>query len=76
MLNFDFLEKGLGIVSPSDFGYDFLDKLFSYYILLTDPILLYDCFYVLRCRAICVLQLFFLVFDVINFEITPIFQKV
>ena len=28
MHNFDFLEKGLGIVSPPDFVYDFSRKLF------------------------------------------------
>ena len=28
MLNFDFLEKGLGIVSPPHFVYDFLRKMF------------------------------------------------
>ena len=28
MLNFDFLEKGLGIVSPPHFMYDFLRKIF------------------------------------------------
>ena len=34
--NFDFLEKGLGIVSPSHFVYEFSKKCFSCYILLTD----------------------------------------
>ena len=28
MLNFDFLEKGLGIVSPPHFVYDFSTKMF------------------------------------------------
>ena len=28
MLNFDFLDKGLGIVSPAYFVYDFLTKIF------------------------------------------------
>ena len=28
MLNFDFLDKGLGIVSPAHFVYDFLTKMF------------------------------------------------
>ena len=28
MLNFDFLEKGLGRVSPPQFVYDFLRKMF------------------------------------------------
>ena len=38
MLDFDFLEKGLGIVSP---------QLLSCYILLTDQISLPDCLYLL-----------------------------
>ena len=28
MLNFDFLDKGLGIVSPAHFVYDFSTKMF------------------------------------------------
>ena len=53
MLNFNFSEKGLGLVSPPNFGNDF-----SCYILLTDQILLSDCLYFLRYWAICALQLF------------------
>ena len=49
MLNFDFLEKGLGIVSPSHFAYDFSKKKkFSCYALLTDQISLPDCLSCLR----------------------------
>ena len=36
MLSFDFLEKGLGVVSPSHFGMVFQEKYFASYILLTD----------------------------------------
>ena len=37
VLNFDFLEKGLGIVSPLDFAYDFWKQIFfSCYALLSD----------------------------------------
>ena len=37
MLDFEFLEKGLGIVSPSHFASDFSQKIFlTLYILLTD----------------------------------------
>ena len=44
MLNSDFLEKGLGIVSPLHFVYDFSEKkYFSCYALLTDQISLPDC---------------------------------
>ena len=58
MLNFDFLEKGLGIVSPSHFVYVFQEKYFSSYILLTDQVALSDCDYFLRYWRKCVLQLF------------------
>ena len=58
MLNFDFLDKGLGIVSPAYFVYDFSTKMFLNYILSTDQISLSGCLYVLRYWAICVLQLF------------------
>ena len=58
MPNFNFPEKGLGLVSPPHFVYDFSKKCFSCYILLTDQISLCDCFYFSRYLAICVLQLF------------------
>ena len=39
MLNFHILDKGLGILSPTDFAYDFFTKQFlMLYILLTDEI--------------------------------------
>ena len=63
MLNFNFSEKGLGLVSPPNFVNDF-EKCFSCYILLTDQISLSDCLYFLRYWVIC---------DVIKFEINPIF---
>ena len=53
-----FLEKGLGIVFPAHFVYDFSRKMLLIYILLTDQILLSDCLCFLRYWAICVLQLF------------------
>ena len=58
MFNFDFLEKGLGIVSPTHSVYDFSRKCLSCYILLTDQISLSDCLYFLRYLTICELQLF------------------
>ena len=49
MVNFDFLEKDLGIVSLPHFVYAFSRKMFfSCFILLTDQILLPDCLYFLR----------------------------
>ena len=47
MLDFDFLEKDLGIVSPPYFENNFQEKLLSSYILLTDQISLPDCLYLL-----------------------------
>ena len=58
MINFEFLEKGLGIVSPAHFVNDFSKQCSSCYALLTDQISLSGCFYFLRYLAICVLQLF------------------
>ena len=59
IFNFDFLEKGLGIVSSPHFVCDFPKKqCFSCYILLTDQILLHDCLHLLRYWEICVLQFF------------------
>ena len=58
MLNFQFLEKGMRIVSPPHFAYDFQEKYFSCYILLTDQISLPTCLYFLRYWSIYVLQLF------------------
>ena len=55
MLNFDFLEKSLGVVSPPHFLYDFKEKSFSCYILLTDQISLPGCLYFVRYWVIYVL---------------------
>ena len=56
MLNFDFLEMGLGIASPPHFVYDFPRKNFLCYKLLADQISLSDCLYFLRYWVTCVLQ--------------------
>ena len=58
MLNFDILDKGLGIVSAAHFVYDFSTKISSSYILFTDQISSSGCLYSLRYLAICALQLF------------------
>ena len=68
MFNIDFLGKGLGIVSPPHFVYDFSKKMFLMLYLLSDQISLSDWLYFLKYWAICVLQLF-AGYDVINFEI-------
>ena len=59
ILNFDFIEKNLGIVSQLHFVYDFLKKkCFPWYILLSDQISFSDCLYFLRYWATRVLELF------------------
>ena len=73
MLNFDFLKKGLGIIYPPHFVFNFSATYISCYILLTDLISLPDCFYFTRYWSICVLIVFSLDCDVINFEINLIF---
>ena len=70
-LNFDFLEKGLEIVSLPTLYMAFQENCFSCFILLTDQISLSDCLYFLRYRTICVLQLF--VSQIVSFEIIIIF---
>ena len=58
MLNFDFLEKGLEIVSPPHFVYDFSRNIFlACYILLNDKIPLSNWLYFLRYLGIYALQL-------------------
>ena len=58
MLSFVFLDKGLEIISPAHFVYDFQQKCSSCYVLFTDQISLFGCLYFLRYWAIYVLQLF------------------
>ena len=57
MFNFNFAEKGLGLVSPPHFVYDFQEKGFSCYMLLADPIPLSDCFYFSKYWTIFVTEL-------------------
>ena len=81
LLNFIFLEKGLGIVSPPNFVFNFfLKKYFSYYILLTVQISFSDFFYFLRYWAIYVCLFVYCLYIVClqgcgfkNFEINDIF---
>ena len=58
MLNFDFLKKGMGMVPPPHFVYDFPEKCLSSYNLVTDQFSLSGCHYFLRYWSICLLQLF------------------
>ena len=54
MLNFDILDKGLEIVSPAHFVYDFSKKMFLMLYLLTDQISLSGCLYFLRFGNMCI----------------------
>ena len=56
MLNFDFLEKSLGMVSLTYFVNEFSRKTFL--MLYSDQISFSDCLYFLRYCIICTLQLF------------------
>ena len=64
------LKKGLGVVSPPYFPYDFQEKYFSSYILLTTQIFLSDCLYFIEIfRKTCATIFRYQFCDVINFEI-------
>ena len=58
MLNFNFLEKNLGIVSPPHYVYNFFKKVFLILYFLTDKLSLTDSIYLLRFWEIRLLQLF------------------
>ena len=58
MLNFNFSEKRLELVSSSHFVFDFSRKILLMYILLTDQISLSDCLYFSKYWAIYVLRFF------------------
>ena len=74
VLSFDFLEKGLRIVSLSHFVYDFSRKRFLCYNVLTDQIFTVGCPLLreilgnMRIAILC-----FAGYDVINFEISFLF---
>ena len=58
MLNFQFLEKGLGLVSSTHFVYDFPRKMFLILHFITEPNFISDCLYFSRYGARCVLKQF------------------
>ena len=58
MLNFDILEKILGILLHLIWRMIFQEKCSSHYTLSTDEISLSDCLYFLKYWTLCVLQLF------------------
>ena len=58
MLNFNFPEKDLRLVSPPHFVYDFSRMFLMLYSINSDQILLFDYLYFSTYWAICILQLF------------------
>ena len=73
MLNLNVLEMGWGIVSSLHFVYDFQEKCFVCYILLTDQISLPDCLYLLiYCQYVCC-NCLLTVCDIMAFEMNLIF---
>ena len=58
VFDFNFPEKGLGLVSPPHLVYDFSRKMFLKLYFLTDQTSLSDCLYFSRYWAVYVLQLF------------------
>ena len=74
MLNFDFLEEGLGIVPLPHMI--FQEKYFSCYILLTNQISWTDCIYFLRYWTIFGLQLpFSQVVTSLDLELNLLFES-
>ena len=74
MLNFDFLEKGLGIVSPQHFVYDVSRKMFLILYSINWPNFLVWLSLLLEILGnICIAIVRFQGFDAINFEINLIF---
>ena len=75
MLNLDFLEKGLGIVSPPHFVYDFSGKMFLMLYSIKRSNFIVSLPLLLEILGnLCIAIVYFPAFDVINFEINPIFQ--
>ena len=58
MLNFDFAEKILGLVSRAHFVYGFSRKMFLMLHSINLPKLIAYCLYFLRYWTLCILQLF------------------
>ena len=74
MLNFNCLEKGLGIVSPPDFGFDFSRKMFLTFYSIHWPNFIVLLFLLLEILDnICIAIVSFLSFDVRNFVINLAF---
>ena len=74
MLNFDFLDKGLGIVSPAHFVYDFSTKIFLMLYSINYPnFIAWFSLLVGLLGNICIAIVCYPCCDVMDFEINLIF---
>ena len=74
MLKFDFLDKGLGIVSPAHFVYDFSTKIFLMLNSINWPNFIPWLPLLLRILGnICIAIVYYPGYDVMDFEINLIF---
>ena len=74
MLNFDFLEKGLGVASPPHFVYDFSRKIFITLYFINWPNFVVWLLLLLEILGnMCIVFIFCPVCDVINVEINHSF---
>ena len=69
MLIFDFLEKGLGLISPPQFVHDFSRKIFLIFYFINRPSLIASLLFFLEILGhMCIIIICFPVYDVIIFE--------
>ena len=73
MFKFDFLEKGLGIVSPSHFMNDFSRKIFMLYSRNWPDFIVWLPLFLETFGNMCIEILCFSAYDVINFEANLLF---
>ena len=74
MLNFDFLEKGMGIVSPPNFVYDFPKEIFLMLYFINWPIfIVWLPLHIEILGNMCIAIVCFPGCDIMNFEINLIF---
>ena len=74
MLKFDFLDKGLGIVSPAHFVYDFSTKIFLMLNSINWPNFIPWLPLLLRILGnVCIAIVYYPGYDVMDFEINLIF---
>ena len=74
MLNFDFLDKGLGIVSPAHFAYDFSTKMFVMLYSINWPnFIVWLPLLLVILGSICIAIVYYSGCDIMDFEINIMF---